>query len=114
MSKDPYDGHAGESETSRIMAIMPELVELDADIPSRGVPKTRVDHLAGIFSGINWYGMAPHHYMGTGKLGSAEKGKLYFKKRIDNLCRIIRLVKKDTAVPKLTAEFYRRAADPLK
>jgi len=108
VSKDPYDGHAGEGETSNMLVIAPELVRLKADIPSRGVPHTGIGHLPNVYNGISWYGMQPFHYRGKASLGRAEKGKLYLENDIRYLVQVIRAVKRDSSVARYTREFFRK------
>jgi len=106
VSKDPYDGHAGEQETSNMLVIAPELVRLKADIPSRGVPKKGIGNLPNTYNGIWWYASQPYHYRGKASLGRADKGRLYLENDIRYLAHVIRAVKKDSAVARYTREFF--------
>lgn len=110
---DPYDGHAGESETSCILAIHPHLVRIKADIPSRGLPKKGLSHLPGVSNGFSWYGMYPHHYSGIGKLGARSKGAIFLRAMVDYMAEVIRAVKKDKVAPRLAREFFRKSRRPF-
>ena len=104
------DEHAGESETSTMLAIAPDLVDL-APLPTdEGVPLDRLAHLrdAHLATAIGWYADFPHHYSGRGEFGTAEKGEFVLEDRVRRLVRIIRLVKEDTTAPALQAEFFGR------
>jgi hypothetical protein len=55
---------------------------------------------------MGWYSLHPHHYAGTASLGTAEKGRLMFEGAVRHLAGVIRAVKADTTVPRLTREFF--------
>lgn len=101
------DGHAGESETSAMLALRPDLVKMEA-IGGDGTPRKRMAHLQGASSGIWWYADFPDHYAGDGAYGTAEKGRAMFEYETEQLADLIRRVKADTQVPALTREFYGR------
>jgi creatinine amidohydrolase len=106
------DGHAGEKETSAIMAIRPDLVrssELHAD--GEGMPLGRLNalHAAGLRPGIWWYADHPTHYRGDGTPATAEKGEKYLDAVARGLAYAIRLVKQDTISPELQKKFYAAA-----
>ncbi len=103
------DGHAGESETSEILAIRPDLVRLDACPPDdEGLPQGRLDELrsAGVYTGIWWYADHPTHYRGEGRAGSAAKGDLELQHHAERLAAALRLIKQDTETARLQAEFH--------
>jgi creatinine amidohydrolase len=103
------DGHAGEKETSAILAIQPELARLD-QLPdsSEGMPLGRLDALrdAGLSTGIWWYADHPTHYCGDGHPATAEKGKRWLDARARALANAIRVVKQDTEARRLQDEFF--------
>lgn len=103
------DGHAGESETSAIMAIRPDLVRHDQlRSDGEGMPLGRLQALRsmGIDTGIWWYADHPTHYRGDGSAATAEKGEVYLAARARALARAIRLIKDDTETERLLNEFY--------
>ncbi len=103
------DGHAGEFETSAIMAIRPDLVHAD-QIPANGegMPLGRLDLLQqkGAYTGIWWYADHPTHYRGDAKPSTAQKGELFLSSQANALARVIRVVKADQETKRLQDEFY--------
>jgi len=109
------DGHAGESETSLIMAIRPELVqrsELRAD--GEGQPLGRLDELrtAGLTTGIWWYADHPTHYRGDGTPGTPDKGERQLDAVVRALVQAIRVVKRDSTSKQLQDEFFAASGAP--
>jgi creatinine amidohydrolase len=103
------DGHAGESETSAIMAIRPDLVRRDQlRSDGEGMPLERLKTLrdAGVNTGIWWYADHPTHYRGDGSPATAEKGEYYLAARARALANAIRLIKEDTETKRLQDEFF--------
>ena len=103
------DGHAGESETSAVLAIRPDLVrhdQLHAD--GEGMPQGRLKRLRelGIDTGIWWYADHPTHYRGDGSPATAEKGDRYLDARARALAQAIRAIKDDTETKRLQDEFF--------
>jgi len=103
------DGHAGESETSAILSIRPDLVHLDrAPADGEGMPLGRLNTLRemGINTGIWWYADHPTHYRGDGRPATAEKGEAYLAARARALARVIRAIKDDQVTKQLQDEFF--------
>lgn len=103
------DGHAGERETSMILAIHPELVRREAlKSDGEGMPLGRLRTLAehGVYTGIWWYADFPHHYAGDGVPATAEKGERFLDARARSLAEAVRLVKADTVTSRLQSEFF--------
>jgi creatinine amidohydrolase len=78
------DGHAGEKETSAILVIRPDLVQLDKLPANReGMPLNRLKHLRdlNIDTGIWWFADYPSHYCGDGIPATKEKGELWLSAR---------------------------------
>jgi creatinine amidohydrolase len=103
------DGHAGESETSQIMVIRPDLVDLEqirAD--EEGMPRERLAALrqAGIYTGIWWYGDHPTHYRGDARPATAEKGERVLAARARALAAAVRLIKEDGMARSLQDAFF--------
>ena len=90
------DGHAGERETSMILAIRPELVRTET-LPAdgEGMPQERLKPLRdlGTDMGIWWYADHPTHYCGDGRPATAEKGERWLADRAQALAKIIRAIK---------------------
>lgn len=103
------DGHAGESETSAIMIIRPDLVKRDAlKADGEGMPLGRIQGLRdmGIETGIWWYGDHPTHYRGDGNPATAEKGDRWQTVRAQVLAKALRYIKQDGETMRLQNEFY--------
>jgi creatinine amidohydrolase len=106
------DGHAGENETSAIMAIRPDLVHAD-QLPTdgEGLPLDRLKALRdlGVSMGIWWYADHPTHYRGDGRPATVEKGDRLLDARARALVKAIRAIKQDTETPRLQNEFFAAA-----
>jgi len=114
LRKTEGDGHAGEVETSEIMAIRPELVNpAQAKIQS-GADQARLKDLKDSFTGIWWYAKFPNHYSGDGSPATVEIGELVIKSQAKRLSDMIRSVKSDTKVLELQNQFFQESEDPLK
>lgn len=105
------DGHAGERETSMILAIRPDLVRREA-VPAdgEGMPRERLKALrdAGVTVGIGWYADHPTHYRGDARPAAADKGERWLADRAAALADMIRAVKADTETQRLQDEFFSR------
>lgn len=105
------DEHAGERETSMILAIHPELVKPET-LPDNGEgkPLERLKPLRdqGTDMGIWWYADYPTHYSGDGRPATAGKGERWFTDRAQALAKVIRTVKADTETKRLQDEFFGR------
>jgi creatinine amidohydrolase len=103
------DGHAGESETSAIMTIRPDLVRKDKlRSDGEGMPQERLKNLKdlGVSTGVWWYADHPTHYRGDGSVATAEKGEKYMVARARALAAAIRALKDDSEAARLQAEFF--------
>ncbi|MFW6294046.1 MAG: creatininase family protein, partial [Spirochaetota bacterium] len=107
------DGHAGEVETSAMLHLHPELVNLPA-FKDYGQALGRLKHLrdAGVETGIWWYADYPGHLAGERVPFTKEKGQAVVEDHIDLLTKQIRAVKDDTSAPELLADFYERNHEP--
>lgn len=108
---DPsYDGHAGERETSTMLYLRPDLVQLDhADAESGKNQKRLV--LPDLYTGIWWYASYPNHYAGEGSVGTRELGELITEHRVESLAKALRTVKTDTKTLELQQEFFKRVKE---
>jgi len=107
------DLHGGERETSRMLAIAPQLVHLDLIKPGSGLDLMRLAALPNAYTGIWWYASFPDHYAGDATPANAELGRLLLQKKVRQLVEMIRAVKRDKAVLQLQDEFYQRAERPV-
>ena len=112
MYKTDYGGHGDEAETSWMMAIRPDLVQLARAGDESGRARDRLKHLEkDVFTGIWWYARFPNHYAGDARPANVALGEVALDGWSDNLARVIREVKQDTATARLQKEFYRRVED---
>jgi len=109
------DGHAGERETSAILAIRPDLVRKESlRSEGEGNPLGRLRPLRdlGVDMGVWWYADHPSHYCGDGTFGTAEKGERWLAARAAALAKTIRSIKDDQETQRLQDEFFARINQP--
>ena len=110
------DGHAGEWETSAIMAIRPDLVHTDQlRDDGEGLPQGRIQALRdlGVSTGIWWYADHPTHYRGDDRTrtASAEKGERWLAASARALARAVRAIKADSESLRLQNEFFEKRSN---
>ena len=113
LRKTDWGGHADEEETSRLMALHPELVQLERAGQESGVPLKRLAALPAL-TAVSWYADHPHHFAGIVDASNVERGKLELESSIRGLVAVYQAVKKDTVARTLQDEFFARSAAPLK
>ena len=113
LRKTAVDGHAGEEETSVMLAHHPDLVHLDRAGAESGEDVKRLAGLKYAYTGIWWYAGQPNHYRGDGSAGNKEFGKALFEAESGLLVEMIRSVKKDAVTLELQKRFFDDAAKPL-
>lgn len=104
--------HAGELETSMVLAVHPQLVDRSTLPSDSGLAQERLAHLAeaNVYTAIGWYADFPNHYAGQGEFGTVAKGEFVMEHVAKRLARIIRVVKDDAGSPALQSEFFERLA----
>jgi creatinine amidohydrolase len=113
MRKTTLDGHAGEQETSTMLAHRPDLVHLERADEQSGEDLKRLSGLRHAYTGIWWYASQPEHYRGYGSAGNKEFGEAILSLKADLLAEMIRSVKDDRVAPALHREFFDKAEKPL-
>lgn len=113
LRKTALDGHAGEEETSVMLAHHPDLVRLDKAGAESGEDVKRLAGLKHAYTGIWWYAGQPNHYRGDGGAGNPEFGKVLFEAESALLVEMIRSVKKDAVTLELQKRFFDDASKPL-
>jgi creatinine amidohydrolase len=113
LRKTQSEGHAGEVETSTIMAERPELVDLRLAASQSGADQARLRELKSAFTGIWWYAKFPNHYAGDGSTATPEIGKLAIESKVAQLVEMLQSVKQDKRALQLQEQFYHQAEDPL-
>lgn len=111
--KTTIDMHAGESETSKMMAVRPELLEQDRAASESGADQNREKLPAGVYTGIWWYARFPEHYAGDGSVATRELGEYQMKWWVDSVSKVIVAIKADDVSLKLQNEFYEKSGHPL-
>ena len=107
------EAHAGEIETSVMMAVRPDLVQIQLAGKEDSSPKKRLQHLPGVTTGIWWYADFPNHYAGDAQKASVELGGRVLEATVAGLADVIGVVKKDVAAARLQEEFFLQAERPL-
>ena len=109
------DGHAGPGETSMMLALRPNLVDM-SKIPAddEGKARGRLQALgeAGVQTGIWWYADHPTHYAGNAAHGTAEAGERILDAIAQSIARAVRAIKADTAAKQLQDEFFAASLSP--
>jgi len=113
LRKTTVDGHAGEEETSTMLADRPDLVHMDRAKDESGADMKRLAALKHAYTGIWWYASQPNHYRGDGSFGTKELGELALGLEAGLLVETIKSVKADTVGPELQREFFEKSAKPL-
>ncbi len=105
----PGGGHADESETSMVMAIVPDCVKMAQQRFEEPIlPGHKFDHIKGVRTGLWWYDMYPEHVSGTPSAATAEKGEIALHAAAEHLAGRLKAIKEDTVSPALQQEFYSR------
>ena len=114
MRKTPVDMHAGEVETSMMMAHRPDLVHTERAAEQSGADQARLEGLKDAYTAIWWYARFPNHYAGDGSTATAELGNLVLDQRAEQLAAMIRAVKADTRVLELQQRFFTASQGPIR
>jgi len=107
------DQHAGESETSKMMIVRPDLLHQDRAANESGADQHRQNLPEGVYTGIWWYARFPDHYAGDGSVASRELGEYQMKWWVDSVSKVIAAIKADDVSLKLQNEFYEKSTHPL-
>lgn len=103
----PFDYHAGESETSQLLYLHPELVKMEAMPAKPGNPLKR-SKVPGIVTPVDWFSDYPEHYAGDARPSTPEKGRLLVENTVKNLVEVIRKVKADSTTSALMQEYQKK------
>jgi len=113
LRKTPMDMHAGEVETSTMLAHHPQLVHPERAGEQSGADQARLAGLPDAYTGIWWYARFPNHYAGDGRPASSELGETVISAHARQLTAMLRAVKADTKVLELQRLFFDQAEKPL-
>jgi creatinine amidohydrolase len=107
----PGGGHADESETSMIMAVAPGTVKMEQQCYAEPIePLEELKHLSDnkIHTALWWYGLYPENVSGSPSAGTAEKGEAALNAAALDVAEALRIIKADTAAPRMQQEYYER------
>lgn len=110
--KTTNDQHAGESETSKLMIVRPDLVHPDRAKDESGADQARQKLPQGVYTGIWWYARFPDHYAGDGSAATHELGEYQMNWWVDSVSRVLAAIKTDDVTPRLQQEFYGKTSHP--
>ena len=113
LRKTPVDMHAGEIETSTVLAHRPDIAHPERAREQSGSDQARLEGLQDAYTAIWWYARFPNHYAGDGSPATAELGNIVLDREADQLAAMIRAVKADTRVLELQDRFFSQAEKPL-
>jgi len=102
-----FDYHAGESETSRLLYLFPELVKRGA-IPTKPGNPLKRSKVSGIVTPVDWFSDFPEHYAGDARSATLEKGRRLVENAVKNLVEVIRKVKADDTTSTLQREYQEK------
>ncbi len=111
--KSPHDMHAGEAETSHVMASRPELVHPERAKDESGADQHRLNLPESLYTGIWWYARFPNHYAGDASAANKTLGDFDMKTWTAELVTAIKAVKADNESLKLQNEFFEKASHPM-
>ena len=99
--------HAGVSETAMMMHLVPELVKLNQQDPTKSYPLGRLDSvkMRKLKTGFDWYADYPDHFAGDYTGATPELGKMIFDMAVENMIDSIKNIKSDDALSQLVKEY---------
>jgi creatinine amidohydrolase len=111
--KTTNDQHAGESETSKLMIVRPDLVHPERATAESGADQHHQNLPEGVYTAIWWYARFPDHYAGDGSAATHELGEFQMKWWVDSVSKALAAIKADNASLKLQTEFFEKTTHPL-
>ena len=83
------DQHAGERETSSLLYLRPDLVQMDSASNQSGANQHRLN-IPNIYTAIWWYADYPNHYAGDGSKATRAEGQLVNEHFISQLVQALK------------------------
>ena len=111
--KTTIDQHAGESETSKMMLVRPDLLHPERAGSESGADQNRQNLPPGVYTGIWWYARFPDHYAGDGTAATRELGEYQMQWWVDAISKAIVAIKADDTSLRLQREFQEKTSHPL-
>lgn len=106
-SNQAGDQHAGERETSELLFLRPDLVEMDSAKNQSGENQKRLA-IPNVYTAIHWYASFPNHYAGEGAAATKKLGEFLTEHTVSNLANALKAIKADTKTLELQNEFFNR------
>jgi creatinine amidohydrolase len=113
LMKTPADMHAGEMETSTMLAHRPDIAHPERAKDQSGADQARLSGLKDAYTAIWWYARFANHYAGDGSPANPELGNLVLDHEAEQLAAMVRAVKADTKALELQQRFFDEAEKPL-
>lgn len=110
------EGHAGPGETSIMLQVRPELVQMEQvpdDDEGAAQGRLRTLQAAGVQTGMWWYADHPTHYQGDAQAATAEAGEYLLDTLAQAVVNAVRAIKADGETRRLQDEFSAAARAPL-
>lgn len=101
------DMHAGEHETSIMLYLRPDLMQMNKAASQSGANQQRLK-LPNLYTPIWWYAGYPNHYAGDGAAATPAMGKLMGEHEVKLFTDVLKTVKADKQTLKLQDEYYDR------
>lgn len=116
MRKTPaqQDLHAGETETSVLLYLHPELMKMNTAPKESGENLKRSTLPANIYTPIWWYSSYPNHYAGEGAKATKEVGKLIVDFETASFAKALKAVKADTMTIDIQNKYFDQVDQLLK
>jgi creatinine amidohydrolase len=111
--KSATDLHAGEAETSAMLANRPDLVHMDRAKSQSGADQHRLTLPSTIYTGIWWYARFPNHYAGDGSTATEALGEFDQKNWSHEIAEAVKAIKADEESGRLQKEFFEQAQHPI-
>ena len=105
------DMHAGENESSALLYLRPDLVQMNTAARESGDDQKRLS-LPDLYTAIWWYARFPNHYAGEGAKATRELGQAITEHRVTALAKALRAVKADDKTPAIQKEYFDKTKRP--
>ncbi|WP_454802869.1 creatininase family protein [Mucilaginibacter phyllosphaerae] len=99
--------HAGEMETSEVLYVRPDLVQMERTKSESGAMQPRLT-LKNTYTPIWWYAGYPNHYDGDASKSNTALGKLEVDNVVKDISEVLRGIKAERQTLKLQEEFFDR------
>lgn len=116
MRKTPaqQDLHAGESETSILLHLRPELMKMETATKESGENLKRSNLPANVYTPIWWFSSYPNHYAGEGAKATKEVGKFIVDFETASFSKALKAIKADTKTIEIQNKYYDQVDQLLK